>query len=231
MELENTVQPGVEENKVEETHTEETHAEEHKAEEVGNVQPPTGEPPTVEPSKAEETTTVEANTVEADTPSQPVLNIENKETAPTANGMFMKVKRVHKDAILPTYGTEGSGALDFYAAEDVTVWEERTYRIGLGVALEVPVGYVLQLVPRSSMGVDTPLRMPNSIGVIDSDYRGEVAAIYVNDETKGMIPYQIHKGDRIAQGYLVPAPKINLVEVEELSDTDRGDKGFGSTGK
>nr|DAP61652.1 MAG TPA: dUTPase [Bacteriophage sp.] len=216
MELENTVQPGVEENKVEENHTEETHAEEHKAEEVGNVQPPTVEPPP---------------TVEADTQPQPVANTEHTESGGTANGMIMKVKRMHKDAILPTYGTEGSGALDFYAAEDVTVWEERTYRIGLGVALEVPVGYVLQLVPRSSMGVDTPLRMPNSMGVIDSDYRGEVAAIYVNDETKGMIPYQINKGDRIAQGYLVPTPKINLVEVEELSDTDRGDNGFGSTGK
>ena len=216
MELENTVQPGVEENKVEENHTEETHAEENKVEEVGNVQPPTVEPPP---------------TVEADTPPQPVANTEHTESVGTANGMIMKVKRMHKDAILPTYGTEGSGALDFYAAEDVTVWEERTYRIGLGVALEVPVGYVLQLVPRSSMGVDTPLRMPNSMGVIDSDYRGEVAAIYVNDETKGMIPYQINKGDRIAQGYLVATPKINLVEVEELSDTDRGDKGFGSTGK
>ena len=216
MELENTVHPGVEENKVEENHTEETHTEENKMEEVGNVQPPTVEPP---PS------------VEADIPPQPVTNTENKESEDVTSGMFMRVKRVHKDAMLPTYGTEGSGALDFYAAEDVTVWEERTYRIGLGVALEVPKGYVLQLVPRSSMGVDTPLRMPNSMGVIDSDYRGEVAAIYVNDETKGMIPYQINKGDRIAQGYLVATPKINLVEVEELSDTERGDKGFGSTGK
>ena len=143
----------------------------------------------------------------------------------------MKIKRVQEDAVLPTYGTEGSGALDFYAAEDVTVWDERTYRVGLGVAVEVPKGFVLQLVPRSSIGMETPLRMPNSMGVIDSDYRGEVAAIYVNDETKGMIPYQINKGDRIAQGYLVATPKINLVEVEELSDTDRGDKGFGSTGK
>ena len=143
----------------------------------------------------------------------------------------MKIKRVQEDAVLPTYGTEESGALDFYAAEDVTVWDERTYRVGLGVAVEVPKGFVLQLVPRSSIGMETPLRMPNSMGVIDSDYRGEVAAIYVNDETKGMIPYQINKGDRIAQGYLVATPKINLVEVEELSDTDRGDKGFGSTGK
>lgn len=216
MELENTVQPGVEENKVEENHTEETHAEENKVEEVGNVQTPTVEPPP---------------TVEADTHPQPVANTEHKESEDVVSGMFMRVKRVHKDAILPTYGTEGSGALDFYAAEDVTVWEERTYRIGLGVALEVPKGYVLQLVPRSSMGVDTPLRMPNSMGVIDSDYRGEVVAIYVNDETKGMIPYKINKGDRIAQGYLVATPKINLVEVEELSDTDRGEKGFGSTGK
>ena len=216
MELENTVQPGVEENKVEENHTEETHTEETKVEEVGNVQPPTVEQP---PS------------VEADIAPQPVENTDHKESVGAANGMLMKVKRVHKDAILPTYGTEGSGALDFYAAEDVTVWEEHTYKIGLGVALEVPVGYVLQLVPRSSIGMDTPLRMPNSMGVIDADYRGEVAAIYVNDVTKGMIPYQINKGDRIAQGYLVPTPKINLVEVEELSDTDRGDKGFGSTGK
>lgn len=216
MELENTVHPGVEENKVEENHTEEAHTEENKVEEVGNVQPPTVEPP---PS------------VEVDIPPQPVTNTENKESVGVANGMFVKVKRVHKDAMLPTYGTEGSGALDFYAAEDVTVWEERTYRIGLGVALEVPEGHVLQLVPRSSMGMNTPLRMPNSIGVIDSDYRGEVVAIYVNDESKGMIPYQINKGDRIAQGYLVATPKINLVEVEELSDTDRGDKGFGSTGK
>ena len=221
MELENTVQPGVEENKVEENHTEETHTEENKVEEVGNVQPPTVEPPPA----------VESPTGEAGTQPQPEANTEHKESEDVTSGMFMRVKRVHKDAMLPTYGTEGSGALDFYAAEDVTVWEERTYRIGLGVALEVPKGFVLQLVPRSSMGMNTPLRMPNSIGVIDSDYRGEVVAIYVNDESKGMIPYQINKGDRIAQGYLVPTPKINLVEVEELSDTDRGDKGFGSTGK
>lgn len=226
MELENTVHPGVEENKVEETHTEETHTEENKVDEVGNVEPTTVESPT-----AEATTVEPPPSVEADTPPQPVENTEHKESVDVANGMFVKVKRVHKDAMLPTYGTEGSGALDFYAAEDVTVWEERTYRIGLGVALEVPEGHVLQLVPRSSMGMNTPLRMPNSIGVIDSDYRGEVVAIYVNDESKGMIPYQINKGDRIAQGYLVPTPKINLVEVEELSDTDRGDKGLGSTGK
>lgn len=220
MELENTVQPGVEENKVEENHTEETHTEETKVEEAGNVQPPTVEPPAVE-----------SPTGEAGTQPQPEANTEHKESEDVTSGMFMRVKRVHKDAMLPTYGTEGSGALDFYAAEDVTVWEERTYRIGLGVALEVPKGFVLQLVPRSSMGMNTPLRMPNSIGVIDSDYRGEVVAIYVNDESKGMIPYQINKGDRIAQGYLVPTPKINLVEVEELSDTARGDNGFGSTGK
>lgn len=202
MELENTVQPSVTPEVVEETET--------KPKRKGKG------------SKKTETMVSEV-LGEADSATE---SVEENMTV-----VDMKIKRVQEDAVLPTYGTEGSGALDFYAAEDVTVWDERTYRVGLGVALEVPVGYVLQLVPRSSMGVDTPLRMPNSMGVIDSDYRGEVAAIYVNDETKGMIPYQINKGDRIAQGYLVATPKINLVEVEELSDTDRGDKGFSSTGK
>ena len=202
MELENTVQPIVTPEVVEETET--------KPKRKGKG------------SKKTETMVSEV-LGEADSATE---SVEENMTV-----VDMKIKRVQEDAVLPTYGTEGSGALDFYAAEDVTVWDERTYRVGLGVALEVPVGYVLQLVPRSSMGVDTPLRMPNSMGVIDSDYRGEVAAIYVNDETKGMIPYQINKGDRIAQGYLVATPKINLVEVEELSDTDRGEKGFGSTGK
>lgn len=202
MELENTVQPSVTPEVVEETET--------KPKRKGKG------------SKKTETMVSEV-LGEADSATE---SVEENMTV-----VDMKIKRVQEDAVLPTYGTEGSGALDFYAAEDVTVWDERTYRVGLGVALEVPVGYVLQLVPRSSMGVDTPLRMPNSMGVIDSDYRGEVAAIYVNDETKGMIPYQINKGDRIAQGYLVPTPKINLVEVEELSDTARGDNGFGSTGK
>ena len=202
MELENTVQPIVTPEVVEETET--------KPKRKGKG------------SKKTETMVSEV-LGEADSATE---SVEENMTV-----VDMKIKRVQEDAVLPTYGTEGSGALDFYAAEDVTVWDERTYRVGLGVAVEVPKGFVLQLVPRSSIGMDTPLRMPNSMGVIDSDYRGEVAAIYVNDETKGMIPYQINKGDRITQGYLVPTPKINLVEVEELSDTDRGDKGFGSTGK
>ena len=206
MELENTVQPGVTPEVIEETETE----TETKPKRKGKG------------SKKTETMVSEVLS-EADSGTE---SVEESMTA-----VDMKIKRVQEDAVLPTYGTEGSGALDFYAAEDVTVWDERTYRVGLGVAVEVPKGFVLQLVPRSSIGMNTPLRMPNSIGVIDSDYRGEVAAIYVNDETKGMIPYQINKGDRIAQGYLVPTPKINLVEVEELSDTARGDNGFGSTGK
>lgn len=211
MELENTVQPGTTPEVVEETENQ------PNVEETENKPKRKGKG-----GKKTEAMGSEALS-EADSGTE---SVEEHMTI-----VDMKIKRVQEDAVLPTYGTEGSGALDFYAAEDVTVWDERTYRVGLGVAVEVPKGFVLQLVPRSSIGMETPLRMPNSMGVIDSDYRGEVAAIYVNDETKGMIPYQINKGDRIAQGYLVATPKINLVEVEELSDTDRGDKGFGSTGK
>lgn len=140
--------------------------------------------------------------------------------------MKVKIKKTHPNGKIPTYATDGSGAFDFYSAEDVVVHENYAKAINLGVAMEVPDGHVLLLFPRSSIGKNTGLRMPNSVGVIDSDYRGTIHALYDNVWSD----YTVLTGDRIAQGIIVPIPKVEFEEVEELSTTERGEGGFGSTG-
>ncbi|WP_419078732.1 dUTP diphosphatase [Phascolarctobacterium faecium] len=146
---------------------------------------------------------------------------------------------------MPTKGTEGAAAFDCYAREDITVGEEPVL-IGLGFALELPPGYHAKIFPRSSTGLKTSLRQPNSCGIIDSDYRGEVKAMYeskskmleckvnkygnVFNVITGTKPHVIKKGDRIAQMLIERNVDVEFVEVEELSETDRGAGGFGSTG-
>ena len=103
-----------------------------------------------------------------------------------------------------------------------------TVAFKLGIAVEVPKGYALKIYPRSSMATRTPLRMANSVGIIDSDYRGEIAAIYENTADRD---YLIKAGERIAQGEIVPVQKVRFRQVDKLTQTDRGDGGFGSTGR
>lgn len=141
--------------------------------------------------------------------------------------MKVKIKKTHPNGKIPTYATDGSGAFDFYSAEDVKVGNGQVRNINLGVAMEIPQGHVLLLFPRSSIGIKTCLRMANSVGVIDSDYRGTIHAMY---ENIFCVPHHINQGDRIAQGIIVPIPKVEFEEVEELSTTERGSGGFGSTG-
>ena len=140
--------------------------------------------------------------------------------------MKVKIKKTHPNGKIPTYATDGSGAFDFYSAEDVFIKETEVRAINLGVAMEIPQGHVMLLFPRSSIGKNTWLRMPNSVGVIDSDYRGTIHALYENVLGGDIILI----GQRIAQGIIVPYPKVEFEEVEELSITERGDGGFGSTG-
>lgn len=144
---------------------------------------------------------------------------------------------------MPTKGTEGAAAFDCYAAEDAVI-NGKPVLIGLGFALELPPGYHAKIFPRSSIGLKTTLRQPNSCGIIDSDYRGEVKAMYESKlsehEVKqygnvigvitGVEPYKITKGARIAQMLIERNVDVEFVEVEELSETDRGAGGFGSTG-
>lgn len=141
--------------------------------------------------------------------------------------MNVKIQKTHHDGRIPTYATDGSGAIDFYSAEEVAVEGLQVRAIDLGVAMEVPEGHVMLLFPRSSIGKNTNLRMANSVGVIDSDYRGTIHALYENNSACWEL---IKKGDRIAQGIILPIPKIEFEEVTLLSGTKRGHGRFGSTG-
>ena len=141
---------------------------------------------------------------------------------------------------MPERMSKGAAAWDCFAREDVLVGEEPRI-IGWGFMAEPPDGYYLKILPRSSIGANTPLRMPNKQDIIDGDFRGEVHAVYecklytTTYEGYGTRlkfgPYEIKAGDRIAQMMLCKIEDADIVEVDELSETERGDRGFGSTGK
>lgn len=139
----------------------------------------------------------------------------------------IKIKKLSKNVELPKQSTQGAAGMDFYLPQPVRFWPKCSKKVPLGVAVEIPKGYVMLLIPRSSTW-KTPLRMPNSVGVIDSDYRGEVCALLQN--TSYLWAYA-GAGERLVQGVIVPVPSIQIQEVEELSETSRGVGGFGSTGK
>lgn len=147
------------------------------------------------------------------------------------------IKPVHGGKI-PEKKSAGAAAWDCYARMDTLVFNGKTYKIPLGFALAMPEGVFATLIPRSSMGLKTDLIMANGQGLIDSDYRGEVCAIYrainLERDFRSYLPdSDIHIGDRIAQIYF--NEPVNLVVVyefpEEIKDTERGEGGFGSTGK
>ena len=128
----------------------------------------------------------------------------------------------------PTYAHESDAAADMYAMEDVMIPAHfKGVPIKTGVHIQLPEGWVAMLFPRSSIGAKTPLRLSNSVGIIDSGYRGEVRALYDNI---GNEPYQIKKGDRIAQLMVMPSYRFKANVVDSLEDSDRGEGGFGSTG-
>lgn len=148
------------------------------------------------------------------------------------------IKPMHGGKI-PEKKSAGAAAWDCYARMDTLVFNGKTYKIPLGFALAMPEGVFATLIPRSSMGLKTDLIMANGQGLIDSDYRGEVCAIYrainLERDFRSYLPdSDIHIGDRIAQIYF--NEPVNLVVVydefpDEVRDTERGESGFGSTGK
>lgn len=139
----------------------------------------------------------------------------------------IKVKRFMHGVLLPKIGSEDAAGMDFYQPESITIEPHQTQYVTLGLAMEIPKGYMLMLAPRSSMS-KTPLVIPNSFGVIDADYRGEIKGIFKNTSDDA---YLIQKGDRLLQGILVPVGALKLLEVGELTETVRGAGGIGSTGK
>ena len=141
--------------------------------------------------------------------------------------MDVKVKVVDPTAYLPKYESEGAACFDFRAIEAGPVPVGNSAMFGTGLSFEIPDGHVMLIFSRSGHGFKNGIRLANCTGIIDSDYRGELKIKLHNDNIE---PFFVNVGDRIAQGMIVPIPQINFVEVQKLSDSERGEKGFGSTG-
>ena len=135
---------------------------------------------------------------------------------------------IDNGAKVPTYAHDTDAAADIYALEDTTL-DARSFgnKIRTGVKIQLPEGWLALIIPRSSIGAKTPLRLSNSVGLIDSGYRGELGVLYdnVSDE-----PWEIHAGDRIAQLLVMPSYRFLADVVDVLTDSDRGEEGFGSSG-
>jgi len=151
--------------------------------------------------------------------------------------MKVKIKKLNPLAQIPSYAKVGDAGMDVVATEILKDTPEQiTY--GMGIALEIPEGFVGLVFPRSSIR-KTGLQLSNSVGVIDSGYRGEIQATFnkifgsegMYDETKIPTTEFYKVGDRIAQIMIIPHPTIEFNEVDELSESERGEGGFGSTGK
>ena len=156
----------------------------------------------------------------------------------------VKFKKLTDTAIVPKYKTAEAAGMDMYADEDVTILprghktteaagdgfiqicETGVLLVKTGIAIELPEGYEAQVRPRSGLAL-RGISVLNSPGTVDSDYRGEVCVIIINHDTE---PFEIKKGDRIAQMVVSPVTRAEMVEVQELSSSDRGSGGFGSTG-
>ena len=159
----------------------------------------------------------------------------------------IKVKKLHKDAIIPKRAHASDAGFDIYALEDTIIEPGETALVKTGLAFELPDGYEMQIRPRSGITLKTKLRV--QLGTVDSNYRGEVGVIVDNtssdtwsnasrridntyddstrDKTRG---YIIRKGDRICQAIIQRLPDVELVEDDALNDSERGEAGFGSSG-
>jgi dUTP pyrophosphatase len=131
-------------------------------------------------------------------------------------------------ATVPRYATEGSAGADLTAAEEATIPPGGVVAVGTGLRIELPEGYEAQVRPRSGLALKHGVTVLNAPGTVDSDYRGEVRVILINH---GSEPFRIRPGDRIAQLIVAPVLRASFRETEELADSDRGEGGFGSTGR
>jgi dUTP pyrophosphatase len=143
--------------------------------------------------------------------------------------MKLNVMCLFPNSKLPRYATDGSGCFDIPFHRRYSV-NYTSAVLGTGLAFEIPEGYTMLVFSRSGHGFKRDLRLANCVGVIDSDYRGELMIKLRNDGEVGASVFEFSPGDFIAQAMLVATPKVSIVEVQSLSDTSRGEGGFGSTG-
>jgi dUTP pyrophosphatase len=140
----------------------------------------------------------------------------------------LQVTRLREDAELPSRAHPGDAGLDLAACERVTLAPGERAMVGTGIAVAIPEGYAGLVTPRSGLAARHGVSVVNAPGVIDSGYRGELKAILLNTDVHE--PFTVEPGMRIAQLVLVPAPVVDLTEVESLTDSVRGADGFGSSG-
>lgn len=139
--------------------------------------------------------------------------------------MKVRIKKMHEAGVIPAYAKPGDAGMDLVAVSETWNDDNSMVTYGTGLAVEIPEGYVGLLFPRSSIS-KTNLELSNSVGVIDSGYRGEIMFKF-RYNSEGMV-YDV--GDRVGQLIILPYPSIEFEEVQELSGTERGEGGFGSTG-
>lgn len=142
----------------------------------------------------------------------------------------VKIKKLNPSVLTPEYGTPGAAGMDLRAdlkGGTMTIRPGEKAIVATGISLQIPLGYEVQIRPRSGLAAKNGVTVLNTPGTIDSDYRGEVKVILVN---LGQEPFTIFDQDRIAQMVLSEVPQMELLEVSSLSDTDRGEGGLGSTG-
>jgi dUTP pyrophosphatase len=153
-------------------------------------------------------------------------NIINTQPTMTGGGTLVKVKKLVPEAVIPSYSKVGDAGMDLTITKEI---ENTTFSVsyGFGIAIEIPKGYVGLVFPRSSVR-NQDLILSNCVGVIDSGYRGELQATFKKTNGLDSIKYKV--GDRGAQIIILPYPTIYMTEVPELSNTERGEGGFGSTG-
>lgn len=142
----------------------------------------------------------------------------------------VKVEKMPHCKELPRYATPGAAGMDltFASDEPLSVGPGKRAKLPTGIKLEIPVGYEAQVRPRSGLAAKAGISLTNCVGTIDCDYRGEVMVLIINH---GEETYTFSPGERIAQMVIVPVPVVELVEVDRVADTERGEGGFGSTGK
>ena len=140
----------------------------------------------------------------------------------------LTIKRLDEDVELPRYAYPGDAGLDLRSNADLVIEPFERKLIPTGLAIAIPEGYAGFVQPRSGLALKQGLSFPNTPGLIDSHYRGELKVVAINLDPQN--PILINKGDRIAQLVIQDVPVVNLVEVKELDETDRGSGGFGSSG-
>ena len=140
----------------------------------------------------------------------------------------VKIKKLTSNAIVPTKQTANSAGYDLYASEDVSIAAHKYAAVGTGISIEMPDNIEAQVRPRSGMAFKFGITVLNAPGTIDADYRGEIRVCLINHSDTD---YDVHAGDRIAQIVFAAVAPTELMEVAQLGATERGEGGFGSTGK